>query len=60
MYDLPHSLIVSSSEGEAEQEDDDEVDVVAEVHEHGEEGQIAVREIFSQRHLRDGQEQTGD
>ena len=57
MYDLPHPVIVRCGDSVAEEEEDDEVDVVAEVHEHREEGQISVGEIFSQTHLGDGQEQ---
>ena len=60
LNDLPHPVIVSSGEGVAEEEDDDEVDVVTEVHEHREEAQISVGEIFSQRHLCDGEEQAGN
>ena len=57
VYDLPHPVIVRCGDSVAEEEEDDEVDVVAEVHKHREEGQISVGEIFSKSHLGDGQEQ---
>ena len=57
VYDLPHPVIVRCGDSVAEEEEDDEVDVVAEVYKHREEGQISVGEIFSQPHLGDSQEQ---
>ena len=49
--DLLHSVLVRGSDAEPDDEDDDVVQVIAEVHEHGEEPQVTVRKCRSEKHF---------
>ena len=60
LYDLPHALIIRSSQGVSEDKNEEEVDIIAEIHKHGEEPEFSVGKKWPQNHFSDSQESAGD